>query len=698
VCSDSELVATLRASVARQRDYAETVLNSLPGTFYQVDRAGRLLRWNENLERLLGYGADEIRSMSALDFFPDHERERAAEAIARVFAEGSVSIEADIVHRDGRLTHYLMTGRRLEVDGEPTFVGVGTDITERHALEAALRAETTRFQAQVESSLDGILVVDSTVERVIQNRRLAELWGLSHERLQSLDAWEQGHLAASRTTDPEEFERRVGWLLDHPDEVARDMIELLDGTVIDRYSAPALDVDGTYHERVFIHRDITEERRSEQRVLYLATHDQLTGLPNRNLLGERLGRALEEARERGGHLALIDLDLDRFKVVNDGYGHPFGDRVLRAVSKRLLSLLRKDDLVTRHGGDEFLILLPEVADAKAAYLVAQKVIDGLARPVRVDDRDIHLSGSVGVSVYPQDGETADELIDNADVAMYHAKDSGRGAYQAFDRPMAEETQRRIGIETRLRGAAVAEQLFLAYQPKVELATGRIVGCEALLRWNHPELGAVPPATFIPIAEDSGLIVPIGDWVLRAACGQARSWLDAGLPPLSVAVNISARQFLQQDVVGWVVRTLGETGLPADQLELELTETLIAQDMEKVTSTLTELRELGVRIAIDDFGTGYSNLGYLTRFHVDSLKIDRSFVSGMLDERGDDAIVRAAISLAHNLGLRVVAEGVETERHSDLLREYDCDEMQGYYFSPPVPPADFAVLLAACSAA
>ncbi|TBV10867.1 putative bifunctional diguanylate cyclase/phosphodiesterase [Stutzerimonas kirkiae] len=442
---------------------------------------------------------------------------------------------------------------------------------------------------------------------------------------------------------------------------------------------------------VSVGHDITARKQAEQHIRYLAMHDDLTGLPNRNLIQDRIVQAIAHARRSGSLLALLYLDLDRFKIINDGYGHLFGDAVLRASGERLVRLVREGDTVARLGGDEFLILLTDLRQPGDADIVARKIIESLDCPLAVQGREIHLSGSLGVSLFPYDGETAAALIDNADMAMYRAKELGRSNYQFFTCEMSERTQQRVELETRLRGAAAAGQLRLVYQPKVSLDDGRIIGCEALLRWHHPELGLVPPGHFIPIAEESGLIVAIGDWVLRAACAQARAWMDAGLPPICVAVNVSALQFLQQDVVAWVTRILEEAGIPPGWLELELTESLIAQDIEKVTIAIDQLKGLGVKLSIDDFGIGYSSLSYLKRFRVDTLKIDQSFVRNMLVEAEDSTIVRAVISLAHNLNFRVIAEGVETEQHCHFLRAHGCDEIQGYYFSRPVTAPEFEAM-------
>jgi diguanylate cyclase (GGDEF)-like protein len=412
-----------------------------------------------------------------------------------------------------------------------------------------------------------------------------------------------------------------------------------------------------------------------------ATHDHVTGLPNRNSLHHRIAEAAVAARSTGRRAAVLGLDLDRFTVINHGYGHGFGDRVLAATAERLGDLVREGDVVARHTGDEFLLLLPDLAEPEEAHAVAQSVLDGLDAPIVVDGVEVHLGGSIGLSVFPDDGATAAELIDNADVAMYHAKARGRNTYQPFERRMGEEIREQVEMEGRLRDALANEELRLVYQPKLDLATNTVVGAEALLRWDDPVLGPVPPSRFIPIAEESGLIVPIGDWVLRTATAQSKAWLDAGLV-LPVAVNVSAGQLTRRNIVQRVDEALDQSGLPARLLELELTESLLAQDVEGVVAGFAELRSRGVTVSVDDFGTGYSSLGYLTRLPVDALKIDQSFVRGMLVDSGDSAIVQATVGLAHDLGLRVVAEGVESHAQLVALRLAGCDEAQGYYISPP----------------
>jgi diguanylate cyclase (GGDEF)-like protein/PAS domain S-box-containing protein len=439
-------------------------------------------------------------------------------------------------------------------------------------------------------------------------------------------------------------------------------------------------------------QDITERKNHESRIEHLGTHDGLTDLPNGILMRDRIAQAIALAKRSGRQVAVVYVDLDRFKSINDGYGHQFGDAVLRAAATRLESALRECDTVARLGGDEFLILLAELGKQTDAHVVTQKVLDYVRRPFDVGDRTIHLSASIGVSIYPQHGTEVDVLIGNADIAMYRSKQGGGDSFQFFTAEMSESTRLRVRLETELRLALGRGQLSLVYQPKVDLANGRITGCEALLRWSHPELGAVSPAQFIPIAEDTGLILTIGDWVLRSACRQNKAWRDAGLPPIVVSVNLSARQFRQSDMTRWVREVLTETGLAAEAVELELTESLLAEDTENIIDTVNALKQLGIKLSIDDFGTGFSSLAYLKRFRVDTLKIDQSFIRNMLTEPDDATIAIAIIALAHSLRMSVIAEGVETAEHCRILRGHGCDAIQGYFISKPVEPEKIADLL------
>jgi len=425
------------------------------------------------------------------------------------------------------------------------------------------------------------------------------------------------------------------------------------------------------------------------------THHELTGLPNRVLLHQRLAQAIARVRAGGGYLALLYLDLDRFKTVNDCYGHTFGNRVLKAAGAALTRLVGPQDTVAHLSGDRFLILLADLHAASDAERLTRHIVIGLRQPLMVGKLNQQISATIGVSIYPQHGDTVDALVSHADTALYAAKAEGRGGWCVYTPELGKAAQRRTELEVQLRDAIDgpdAGQLHLVYQPQVNLKTGTITGCEALVRWTHPQLGAVSPACFIPIAEESGLIMALGDWMLTAACRQGKAWLDAGLAPVRIAVNLSMRQFLQQDVVAWVADALVRTALPASCLELEITESLLPHDLEKAIATLHRLRALGVTLALDDFGTGYSNLGALKRFPIQILKIDQSFVRGAAATPADAAIVRATITLARELGFATLAEGVETDAQLRFLCEHGCDDIQGYRFSTPLDAEAFAALM------
>ena len=429
---------------------------------------------------------------------------------------------------------------------------------------------------------------------------------------------------------------------------------------------------------------------------FLAYYDALTGLPNRTLLKDRLAKALAEARRQKYKLALLFLDLDKFKDINDSLGHSVGDLVLQEVAARLTTWGREQDTVARLGGDEFLIMLTHVRDVPDAAVATERLMDAMAAEFGVQGRSLSVGCSIGISIFPEHGADSETLIKNADAAMYSAKDSGRNNFRFFTADMNAQVVERLTLEHGLRSALEKGELFLAYQPQMDIATGRITGLEALLRWQHPDLGLVPPDKFIRIAENSGLIVPIGEWVLRTACSQARQWQDEGLPAVTVAVNVSAIQFRREGFCELIRRVLFETGLAPQYLEVELTESLLLLNADVTLSLLRELKAMGVKLAIDDFGTGYSSLSYLRQFQVSKLKIDRSFIRDVAVKPDEAAITTAIISMAKSLNLKVIAEGVENEAQMSFLRTHQCDEIQGYYFSKPLAPEDAAVKLRGAS--
>lgn len=434
-----------------------------------------------------------------------------------------------------------------------------------------------------------------------------------------------------------------------------------------------------------------ERRRAEERLTYLAHHDVLTGLPNRALFLDRLGQALHEAHRTGRLVGVAFLDLDRFKHINDSLGHATGDQLLKVVAARLAATVRRGDTVARHSGDEFTLILADVAHADDAARVAQKVLDHLAQPFEAAGRELFVSASLGIALYPGDARDAETLLRNADLAMYRAKEVGRNNYQFYTAEMTARAIDNLSLENALRHALERDELLLHYQPVVETATGRVVSVEALARWRHPQRGLILPDQFIPFAEETGLIAPIGAWTLRTACAQCCAWERSGYPALRMAVNLSARHFQEQDLAGAVLQVLHATGLPPQRLELEITESVLIQDADAAQAVLGTLRDAGIRLTLDDFGTGYSSLSYLKRFPLDTIKIDRSFVCDIPTDPDDATIATAIVAMAHRLGIQVIAEGVETPEQYEFLRAEGCDFMQGYLFSPPEPAEKLALL-------
>jgi diguanylate cyclase (GGDEF)-like protein len=433
-------------------------------------------------------------------------------------------------------------------------------------------------------------------------------------------------------------------------------------------------------------RTITEQ------MTHAAEHDALTGLPNRLLLNESIDRAISFAQRHEIQFAVLVLDLDGFKHINDSLGHPTGDKLLQSLAKRLVQCVRSTDTVSRQGGDEFVVLLSEIDHPQDAVSMSRRLLDVVAGATSIEKHDLHITASIGVSIYPDDGRDAETLIKNADTAMFHAKENGRQSFQFFRSAMNVQAVERQMIEEHLRRALERQEFTLHYQPKIDIATGMVTGVEALIRWTHPTLGSISPGQFIPVAESCGLIAPIGDWVLREACAQAQAWAKAGLPMLTVAVNVSAMQFRNETFLDDLRAILSETGLDPRYLELELTEGALMKQAELTASMLSTLRESGVRVAVDDFGTGYSSLSYLRKFPLDAIKIDQSFVGQITTVPDETVIVRAIISMGRSLNLRVIAEGVETQEQLDFLKAHRCDEAQGYFFSRPVPPQELVKFL------
>jgi diguanylate cyclase (GGDEF)-like protein/PAS domain S-box-containing protein len=586
--------------------------------------------------------------------------------------------------------------RYFRVSGQPFFDawghfagyrGIARDVTE----EQRLRESEERYSSTVELAAIGISHVSLEGRFVHVNRRLCDMLGYTKEELLQLTVKQISHPEDVSVTDRDAQRLRAGEI----DSVKIEKRYLRkDGTPIwVRITiASKREPDGRPSHDISVVEDISERKQAEDRVQYLATHDEMTNLPNRAMFGQLLAHAIEHGRRYRRRFAVLFIDLDRFKVINDSLGHDAGDELLKVMALRLRESLRSSDIVARLGGDEFVVLVEELSERHLAATVARNILSVAMKPVEILGQECRVTASIGISVFPDDAQDAKTLMKNADMAMYRAKEDGKNNYQFYSPDISALSVERLVVENHLRHALERHELSLHYQAKVDFKTGEIRGVEALLRWFNPELGSLPPARFIPIAEDCGLIVPIGRWAMKAACAQGATWLRDGLPPVCMAINISPRQFQDPNLISDIVQLLEETGLPPHFVEFEITESMIMHDMEVAIERLSAMKDLGVRVAIDDFGTGYSSLAQLKRFPIDTLKVDRSFIRDIPGNKEDRAITEAIISMGRNLGVVVVAEGVETAEQQTFLKRLACDEMQGFYFSRPTDPDTFADLL------
>ena len=649
----------------------------------------KFLAVNEAASRQYGFSSREFLTMTIADIRPAEDIPALLEATAN--PSQGLQEAATWRHRkkNGAIIDVEIVGHDLIFHGIEAELIASRDVTDRKLAEEAILFKTALLEAQAETTIDGILVVDEFDHIILANKQFGFHLEIPFELLSTRD----DRIVLKHMTDkveaPDAFIARVKYLNSHRDEKSRDEFRLKNGKVFDRYSAPLVDSNRHYRGRIWYFRDITHRKIAEERIQFLAYYDALTGLPNRTLLLDRLAKALAAARRQNNKLGLLYLDLDRFKDINDSLGHSVGDPFLQEVAGRLKRWGREQDTVARLGGDEFLIMLTDVKDIPDAAVAAERLMDAMTADFVVQGHTLGVSCSLGISVFPEHGADSETLIKNADAAMYRAKADGRNNFRFFTDDMNAQAVERLTLESNLRSALAKEQLLLMYQPQIDIATGRIIGLEALLRWQHPTLGLVPPDRFIRIAENSGLIVLIGEWVLRTACSQARKWQNEGLPLVTVAVNVSAVQFRQEGFCELIRRVLHETGLAAQYLALELTESLLLANADLMLSVLRELKAMGLTLAIDNFGTGYSNFTSLRQFGVSKLKIDRSFIRDVAVKPDDAAITTAIISMAKSLNLKVIAEGVEDEAQMSFLRTHHCDEIQGYYFSKPLKVDDVA---------
>lgn len=670
------------------------IFESNPIPMWVFDRLTlRFLAVNRAAVRQYGYSEKEFLQMTILEIRPPQTIPAVLEDLAQVHR--GLQQRAGWVHRrkDGTGIDVEIVCHDLEFEGADAVLVAANDVTEQKRAQQAAREAEEKYRAIFDEAVIGIFQHTVDGRPVEVNRAFARMHGYdSPEEL----------LAEVKNAPRQVFvnpERMAELCREAEHSVVRNaeielyrrdqtrMWVLVNLRAVRDAAGAVVRFEGTAE-------DITDRKAAEAQVKFLAYHDALTGLPNRTLFMDRLETAVAARRRAGENLAVLFLDLDRFKYVNDSLGHSVGDRMLQDVSARLKGSVRAQDTVARVGGDEFLIMLDRVAGADDAQAGAQRVLRAVLQPFAVQDHTLNTSCSIGISLFPQHGVDAETLIRNADAAMYSAKENGSNRVRFFSDEMNHRAVERLTLENDLRGALDRGEFSLVYQPQTDIASGRISGLEALLRWHHPTRGAVPPDEFIPVAENSGLILPIGEWVLRTACAQVRAWQRGGLPVVPVAVNVSAVQFRHQDFCSLVRHILAEAGLLPGFLELELTESLLLSSADVTPAVMQELREMGVSLAIDDFGSGYSSLSYLKRFRVKKLKIDRSFVRDIATDADDAAIATAIIRMAKSLNLCVVAEGVETASQVAFLRRHQCESMQGYYCGRPVSPDRIPDLLQA----
>ena len=677
----NSIVGHLAGFVYRCRDDAQWTMEYISGGF----------------QALTGYAPEDLlgnRLFAYGELIHPDDRPLVADAGNGEKCEGArIAVEYRLCRGDSAVR--WVSERAVRVYDQPSatwkWEGFIEDITERKRAEQALREANERYQSIFENALEGIFQVTQEGRLLVANPAMARMFGYDSPAALLAELRDIPRQLYVEPVRREDYRREIeasGSVSNFEFQAFRkngEVIWVSENAHLRRNLADgSICYEGTLE-------DITDRRVYQAQIERQANYDALTGLANRTLLNGRLHKAIGRAAETATEIAVVFIDLDQFKFINDTYGHALGDSLLQSMADRLRSCVRDSDTVARQGGDEFVLLLQGYRPEDLAGVV-QRLHASIALPWRSGRRDFHVSSSIGVAVYPSDGDSADVLLRNADAAMYKAKENGRNAVQFFTAELNHALVERLDIEHRLRGALARNQFLLHYQPRIDMDTGRIAGAEALLRWRVPQRGLVSPARFISVAEDTGLIVPIGRWVLHTACQQARAWQMAGLPPLVVSVNVSPRQFREGNIVETIAEALRLNALPARYLQIELTEGLAMHGAEKYVEMLGQIKALGVQIAVDDFGTGYSSLSYLKRFPVDQLKVDRSFVTDLATDPDDAVIVHAIIALGHKLNLRVVAEGVETTEQFEFLRQAGCDEMQGYLFGKPMIAADFVALL------
>lgn len=696
--ANKQAVEALRESEEKYR----SILENIEEGFFEVDLAGNLTFFNHSTCQLLGYKREELLGMNYRQYTDQNTAKDVFRAFNRVFQTGASAKEFDwLITRKDKTRRYIEASIALKKDfsGAPVgFQGFIHDVTERiHAefqKEAALeklRESEERYRSILENIQEAYFEVDLAGNFTFFNDSLCRMTGCSRKELlggnyakfSDKENSEKVFTAFNKVYKTGILIEGFDWLIIRKDGAKR-YIEASISLINDSRGNPS-GFKGVI-------RDITERKVIEQELNYMATHDALTGLPNRLMFNQLLNQAILSAKRNSRQLAVFFIDLDRFKIINDTLGHDAGDQLLQEIAKRFRQTLRAVDVVGRLGGDEFVILIEDFNHKSQVANVAHKILSAAIKPMMIMNEECRVTASIGISMYPNDGMDEQSLMKNADIAMYFAKEDGKNNFKFYSKDIKTQSTERFSIETNLRRALDRNELFLDYQARLDFKTNEITGVEALLRWNNPYLGQVTPNQFIPVAEETGIIIPIGKWVMKTACAQNVAWQKQGLPPVCMSINLSLRQLTDDNLLEDIKSVLKETGMAPNLLELEVTESMVMHNSPRMIALLSKIKEIGMRLAIDDFGTGYSSLAQIKNFPIDTLKVDRSFIRNLPSDSEDKAITEAIISMGKTLSLTVVAEGVETFEQENFLREHICDEMQGYYFSKPVSAEEFADLL------
>jgi diguanylate cyclase (GGDEF)-like protein/PAS domain S-box-containing protein len=671
-----------------------TIVETMEDAYYEVDLFGKLVFANHALSRMLGYTLEEVIGKSNRFFMTPRAIVTVFSAFSEVYRTGVPKRNQDWehIHKDGRLINVEGSVQLTrDPEGVPIgFRGILRDVTDRRKIEYELRESEMRFRALTNLSSDWYWEQDTEFR-----------YTRMESRHKNLDSTQASFLGKRPWESDLEIQADGGWA-EHRAVLAtnlpfRDVVmhRLLAGEkpyYISVSGAPIFNENGEAIGYRGVSREITDQRIAEQRIRHLATHDSLTDLPNRVMFSQMLAAALALGQRCNHKFAVLFLDLDRFKFINDSLGHEAGDKLLQEIAVRLKGAIGGGDTIARMGGDEFVVLVREVTHVDQVSEVARKLLTAAAESFVLAAQECNVTASIGIAMYPTHGEDEQTLMKHADIAMYLAKDQGKNDFKFYTQEVVTSSHERLSLESNLRHALAQNEFSVHYQPKLDLRSGKINGVEALLRWENPALGRIPPDEFIPIAEEIGLIVPLGKWVLQTACAQNVAWQRQGFEPLRMAVNLSVRQFSDENLLRDIAAVLAETGMDPTLLELEITEGMVIHNPDRVLLLLLAIKEMGVRLAIDDFGTGYSSLGQLKNFPLDTLKVDRSFISDIPANAGAMAIAEATIAMGKAMKLTVVAEGVETAEQANFLRLHGCDEMQGYYFSTALTPEALTLLL------